>query len=299
MKRSRFGLRLGVLALTFGASGWVNAACYIGSETNATSTQADSGNGTYSCSVVSTGNGTLADVTSQITLAVQGDGTVTWSVPVDTNGYPTVDVDLVSVSSNSGKRCNYNYADQKAGGAKLTTSDLSTAKYVTVCADGVIAPAPLPEPPAPYSTYSDNCTATFANTSPDGKFDVAIGYTKNFFEGGLEGAAICAGPGQKQCVNECVPRDTSNVVCQPDANGRLPLACAACEYGTAPGTSLNYCWYYENHVNLTTQTFKPSPKKKSLSAQIDVTTGSDCYTVTVGPMYGGKTYSYQYCPTTE
>lgn len=300
MKSLNSSVMVGALALAFSASGW--AACYIGTETNAESVQADSGNGTYSCQVVSTSNGMLADVTGQITWSVGPTGRVTWSVPVNANGYPTVDVDLVSVSNNSGKRCNYSYPGQPNNGTGLSTSDLSTAKYVTVCADGVMDPEPPPPPPVPFSTAKDGCDATF-NNAGTGNFDVAIGYTKQYEGGQYEGAAICAGPGQKQCINECVPREYDSS-CQADVNGKYPLSCAQCEWDAPPaidslfgGEDMKYCWYYENRVNEVDQNFKPSPKKKSLSANIDVTTGSDCYTVTVGPMYGGRTYSYWYCPT--
>jgi hypothetical protein len=244
----------------------------------------------------------LYDVTAQATITPNGDGTVKWEVPV-VNGYQ-LNVDLVSVASNSGKRCNYTYPNLVADGSKLsTTVDGDTSrKTVTVCAT---TPYPvlaeLPPAPEPFSTAADGCLATFTDAGT-GNFDVAIGYSKQY-EGGLyEGAAICAGPGQQQCINECVPREYSET-CTPDANGKLPLSCAQCEWDaplvvdTQFGEDMKYCWYYENHVNEVAGTFKPSPKKKSLSANIDVTTGSNCYTVTVGPMYGGKTYSYWYCPT--
>ena len=299
MKYSKLGFKLGISVLAFGLSGWASADCFIGATTNASSVQADSGNGTYSCSLLSTSNGPMHDVTGQVTYSVGADGRVTWSVPTNASGYPTVDVDMVSVSSNSGKRCNYTYSSQKKNGTGLSTSDLSTAKYVTACADGVIAPEPPPPPPQPISTIGNACTAGFSyDNTNNGQFDVAIGYTKNFGTDGFEGAAICTkGAGQNQCINECVPHEpTGN--CTAGTDGTLPLSCRSCEYEgpTSVTNGLKYCWYYENHVNTNAGTFKPSPKKKSLSAQIDVTTGSDCYTVTVGPMYGGRTYSYQYCP---
>jgi hypothetical protein len=311
MKLSAIGLRVALCTMAVALAGVAQAACYIGTETNASSVQEDSGNGTYNCSVVSTSNNALANVTSQVTWSVAADGTVTWSVPVTESGYPRVDVDLVSVNRSSGKRCNYTYAEQKAGGMKLSTSDLGAATSVTVCADGVITPEPPPPPPPtpePFSTAKDGCFATFDNTGEASNFDVAIGYSKQFQDGLYEGAAICAGPGQKQCINECVPRNYSDA-CPADPDGKFNLNdCAQCEWDApasidalfkdAAGNAIDmkYCWFYENRVDETADTFKPSPKKKSLSANIDVTTGSNCYTVTVGPMYGGRTYSYWYCP---
>jgi hypothetical protein len=310
MKLPAIGLRVALCTVVVALSGVAQAACYIGTETNASSVQADSGNGDYTCSLVSTSNGTLDDVTSQVTWSIV-NGRVTWSVPTDADGYPTVDVDLVSVNRSSGKRCNYTYAEQKAGGEELSTSDLGAATSVTVCADGFIAAAPPPPTPEPFSTAKDGCFATFDNTGEASNFDVAIGYSKQFQDGLYEGAAICAGPGQKQCINECVPRETP--LCNPDlyTGGVLPLSCAQCEWDApasidalfkdAAGNAIDmkYCWFYENRVDETADTFKPSPKKKSLSANIDVTTGSNCYTVTVGPMYGGRTYSYWYCPPAQ
>jgi len=300
MKYTMSGFKLGVCALTLGLSGLANAACYIGEETNATSVQEDSGNGTYTCSLVSTSNGTLDNVTSKVTWSVVG-GRVTWSVPVDANGYPTVDVDLVSVNRSSGKRCNYVYSDQKAGGTQLSTSDLGTATSVTFCADNQIIPAPPPPTPEPFSTAKNECSATFTIPNEAGNFDVAIGYSKQYEGGQFEGVAICAGEGQEQCINECVPRDYSS--CSgPNADGTYPLSCAQCEWDapasidTLFGQDMKYCWNYENRVDETTGTFIPSSKKKSVSTQIDVSTGSNCYTVTTGPLYGGKTYSYWYCP---
>jgi hypothetical protein len=317
MNHPGFGFKLGLCALVLGVSGWANASCYIGSiangvvtnETNATGVQSDSGNGTYNCTVVSTANGTLAPVTGNYFSIVNGK--VNWSVPVNESGYPTVDVDLVSVASNSGKRCNYSYANQSAGGVSLTTSDGSAAKYVTICSDGVIAPEPpsaRPEPPPLITTLGYGCSApfTYEGSSPNGtKFDVAIGYSKQFFykEGqnpetedpAYEGAAICANGSDKQheCVNECVPH-TPTGACTAAADGTLPLSCRSCEY-ESDTSDLKYCWYYENHVNVDAGTFKPSPKKKSLSAQIDVTTGSNCYTITIGPLYGGKMSTIYQC----
>ena len=302
MKYSKLSFKLGISMLAFGLSGWASGACFIDASTNAASVQADSGNGTYSCSVVSTANGAMHDVTGQVSYTVGTDGRVTWSVPHNANGYPTVDVDLVSVSSNSGKRCNYSYPGQPNDGAGLSTSDLSTAKYVTICADGVMDAEPPPPTPDPVSTVGNACNASFSyDTTSNGQFDVAIGYTKNTGDG-LEGAAICAkGNGQHECINECVPHvPAAGTDCTATVNGEVPLECRACEYEypdpVGSSKDLKYCWYWENHVDTGSGLFKPSPKKKSLSAQIDVTTGSDCYTVTVGPMYGGKTYSYQYCP---
>ena len=316
MKLPAIGLRVAVCTMAVALAGVAQAACYIGPETKAATVQADSGNGTYNCSLTSSSTTGLPlyDVSSQAIVTFNQDGTANWSVPV-VNGYQ-LNVDLVSVASNSGKRCNYTYPNLVANGSKLsTTVDGDTSKKsVTVCAttpDPVLAE--LPPPPEPVSTVGNACDATFAyDSTVDGKFDVAIGYSKQFDGGLYEGAAICAGPGQKQCINECVPREYSET-CTPDANGRLPLSCAQCEWDapvavdTLFGQDMKYCWYHENRVNLVydfdnkvdlnLSTFKPSPKKKSLSANIDVTTGSDCYTVTVGPMYGGRTYSYWYCPT--
>ena len=305
MKHSKLSFKLGISVLAFGLSGLAGADCYIGAETNASSVQADSGNGTYSCSVLSTTNGTMHDVTSQLTYSVGTDGRVTWSVPVNANGYPTVDVDMVSVARSSGKRCNYNYSSQQKNGTGLSTSDGGAVIYVTACADGVIAPEPPPPPPQPISTVGNGCDATFSyNSNSNGKFDVAIGYSKDAGNG-LEGAAVCAntaglGGSQHQCINECVPHVIpAGTDCTANANGEVPVECRACEFEDAASISkgLKYCYYWENHVDTATAGyFKPGPKKKSLSAQIDVTTGSNCYTVTVGPMYGGATYSYQYCP---
>jgi hypothetical protein len=304
MKLPAIGLRVALCTMAMALSGVAQAACYIGPETNASSVQEDSGNGTYNCSVVSTSNGSFDDVTSLVNWEFV-DGRVTWSVPVNENGYPSVDVDLVSVNRSSGKRCNYTYAEQKAGGSGLSTSDLGGATSVTFCADGVIAAEPPPEPPQPISTVGNQCTVTFDyNNTVGNTFDVAIGYSKQQVEGGLyEGAAICANTGgdvtkQKQCINECVPRPIAEgTICEADKDGRLPLECAPCIYDQPePNTGLPYCWVYENRVNEVPGYFKPSPKKKSLSANIDVSTGSNCYTVTVGPMYGGRTYSYWYCP---
>ena len=245
---------------------------------------------------------------------MQADGTVTWTADVEADGRPA-DVDLISVARNSGKRCNYTYAGQPSGGQGLSTSDGGAAIYVTICADGVKTAAAPPPPPEPFSTFADGCTATFdayGDNTNDDTFDVAFGYTKSFFEDGTEGVAVCAGggEGQHQCVNECVARDVPEN-CTPNANGELPLSCAQCEweYPDPAGSDkdLKYCWNWENRVCETgsaepycagrgADTFIPSPKKKSLHAQIDVTTGSNCYTITVGPLYGGYTYSYQYCP---
>ena len=246
-------------------------------------------------------------------------------------------MDLVSVARNSGQRCNYSYPDQPIGGSGLTTSDGGDALYVTICADGNIeAPLP-PPPPEPISTLGNECEATFGfNLIEDEgdvpiteKFEVAIGYTKQFLDGDTEGVAICTDKGgQRECVNECVPTGTTaeNCTVEEGIDGELHLDCAQCEYeypDPAGSTKdLKYCWYWENRVcdsttypieivdgvptptkpgycntpNRTDMTYIPSPKKKSLNAKIDVTTGSDCYTVTVGPLYGGYTYSYQYCP---
>jgi len=305
------GFKLSLCALALGLSGWANAACYIGPETNASTVQEDSGNGTYACGLVSTANGTLTDVTSQVNWSVGSDGRVTWSVDVDANGYPIVDVDLVSVRRSSGKRCNYVYSEQKADGTKLSTSDLGTATGVTFCADNVINALP-PETPEPFSTVGNNCNVEFAYDNTTGNtFDVAIGYSKQQDGGLYEGVAICSGPEQKQCINECVPRDysTDPSTCAANPDGTLPLACAQCEWDAPPAIDklfgedasgniidMKYCWYYENQVDNVPGTFKPSPRKKSVSTQIDVSTGSNCYTVTTGPLYGGKTYSYWYCP---
>jgi hypothetical protein len=300
MKRTRRNLQLAALGLVLAAPGWAIAQCVI-TGTNASSVQSDSGNGTYNCAVVSTANGTLRDVTGQVQYTIAANGRVTWLVPVGPNGAPLVDVDLVSVSSNSGKRCNYTYSAQASAGNSLSTPDGSAAKTVTFCADGKITQPPPPPPPDPISTVGNQCNASFNYTgTTGGQFDVAIGYTKQFQGGSNEGVAICAGPGQIECINECVPRDTpAGTNCSATPDGRLPLACAACEweYPDPAGSSkdLKYCWFYENRVDLATQTFKPSPKKKGLNALIEVTTGSNCYTVTVGPLYGGRTYSYQQC----
>lgn len=302
---------MSIFVLALGVSSWANAACYIGDETNATSVQADSGNGTYNCSVVSTSDGTLASVSNGVTYSIV-NGKVNWTATTDSStGYPTADVDLVSVASSSGKRCNYAYANQPAGGAMLTTSDGSTPKSVTFCADGAIIPQPPSPPPPPpelITTVGDGCVAPFTYTTPtDGTitdtFDVAIGYTKEFFTDGLEGAAICATAGSKQveCVNECVPHTPApGTNCSPLANGEVPLECRACEldYPDPVGSNkdLKYCWYWENHVDTSTDGyFKPSPKKKSLSASIDVTTGSNCYLITIGPLYGGKMSTVYQC----
>jgi hypothetical protein len=296
------GLKLGLFTLALGLSGWANAACYIGPETNASTVQEDSGNGTYACGLVSTANGTLTDVTSQVNWSVGLDGRVTWSVPVDANDNPTVDVDLVSVRRSSGKRCNYVYSEQKAGGEQLSTSDLGTATGVTFCADNFINAMP-PKTPEPFSTAKDGCYAEFTEAG-NGQFDVAIGYSKQQDGGLYEGVAICAGDGQKQCINECVPKPyvTDSTICSPDpVTGRVSLECAQCESEPSEATKqllndpdIKYCFYYQNQVDETT--FKPSPLKKNVSIEIGVTTGSNCYTVTSGPLYGGKTYSYWYCP---
>jgi hypothetical protein len=304
-------------------TGSVSAGCYIGSETNADSVQRDSGNGDYECSLFETANGELGSVSYQtnpnITVSID-NGTVTWSVATDGDGNALVDVDLVSVYRNSGKRCNYVYNTQQAGGSLLSTSDGGNATGVTVCADGVIQPLPEPPPPEPFSSFKDSCTASWdyvGDSGTDEPFDVSFGYSKQLLAGGLEGAAVCikGGQGQRQCVNECVPRDISGEVCTPNASGEVPLSCAACELDyngpfEQEDQDLKYCWYYENrvceagdndppgycNVSRNVDTFVPSPKKKTLQANIDVTTGSDCYTVTVGPLYGGYTYSYWYCP---
>jgi len=319
MKYQMAGLKLGFCALALGLSGWANAACNMVG-TNASSVQADSGNGNYVCTQITTSNNqSLADVTGAsggLTYTTTG-GKVNWKVPTaDVNGkpYPTFDVDLVSVADSKGKRCNYSYADQQWFGDGLTTPEGTLPTRVTVCADRIIAKAPPADPIViePFSTFDDGCDATFTNASQDGKFDVAIGYSKQIigegvYAGGLyEGVAICAGVGQIQCVNECVPREYDSL-CQPDVNGRYPLSCAQCEweFQDPPGSTkdLKYCWHHENQVVIpdpsnapTIGTFLPSPRKKSVSTQIDVSTGSNCYTVTTGPLYGGKTYSYWYCP---
>lgn len=315
----------------------VLAACYIGSEqidpqggtvfvneTNADTVQSDSGNGDYDCSLFNTANGALGSVNYQTNPNINvsiNNGTVTWSVATDIDGNPLVDVDLVSVYRNNGKRCNYVYTTQQQGGSLLSTSS-GNATGVTVCADGVIQPLPEPpppQPPVPFSSFTDACQADWDldgnSSTASEKFDVAFGYSKQFFTDGVEGAAVCikGGQGQRQCVNECVPRDITGQVCTPNALGEVPLTCATCELSydgpfEADGDDLKYCWYYENRVceagvsdpgycnNRAPDTFVPSPKKKTLQANIDVTTGSDCYTVTVGPLYGGYTYSYWYCP---
>ena len=249
-------------------------------------------------------------------------GTINWSVPVvEGKAY---NVELVSVASNSGKRCNYSYPDLAISGKNLsTTVDGDTSrKTVTICATKLEPEdiAVLP-PPEPISTAVELCDASFKYQPTGGSettktFDIAIGYSKQFDNGLYEGAAICAAQeGQKQCINECVPREYDELNCAPNSDGTWPLSCAQCEWEPSVAVKLElkdpeikYCWYYENRVHLVDSTtgevdlnlstFKPSPKKKSLSANIDVTTGSDCYTVTVGPMYGGRTYSYWYCPTT-
>jgi hypothetical protein len=305
MKHPRSGWKLGICALALGLSGWANAACYIGPETLASTVQADSGNGTYNCSLTSSATTGLPlyDVSAQATVTTNPDGTVNWTVPVQ-NGYQ-LNVDLVSVASNSGKRCNYTYPSLTTSGNNLSTTITgdTSKKSVTICST---TPNPvlveLPPPPEPFSTAKDQCEASFTNAGTGSSFDVAIGYSKQY-EGGLyEGVAICAGSGQKQCINECVPREYSTT-CTANPDGTLPLSCAQCEWD-APlavdnlfGQDMKYCWNYENRVDEIAGTFKPSPKKKSVSTQIDVSTGSNCYTVTTGPLYGGKTYSYWYCPT--
>lgn len=285
----------GILALMTVLPGWAVAACFIDSTTNATSVQADSGNGTYNCSLVSTSNNkALSAVTSGITYSIGANGRLMWKGDAD--------VDLVSVFASSGKRCNYTYAARATSGMNLSTSDLSAVKGVTFCSDGVANPELAQATPEPISTVGNQCTATFNYDNTSGQpFDVAIGYSKQFEGSNLEGAAICTAAGQKQCINECVPREVpAGTNCTVGVDGHIPLACAPCEweYPDLPGsgTDLKYCWFHENRVDLVSQTYIPSSKKKSLAVQIDVTSGSNCYTVTVGPLYGGKTYSYQKCP---
>lgn len=320
MKHSMSGFKLGLCALALGFSGWANALCYIGGETNAASVQGDSGNGTYSCGDTLsplTGKG-LKDITAllpagSIKPGSTIPGTIQWSVPVvDGKAY---NVELVSVASNSGKRCNYAYPDLATSGDNLSTTveGDTSRKTLTICAttDNPV-PFELQAPPEPFnSTAVNGCDATFSNAG-NGTFDVAIGYSKQQDGGQYEGVAICAreGSGQKRCINECVPRDYS--ACNPDdpslllPPGTLPLSCAQCEWEPPEAVKvelkdpdIKYCWYHENRVDEPAGTFKPSPKKKSLSLNIDVISGSNCYLKTVGPLYGGKTYSYWYCPPVQ
>lgn len=315
MKHPVFGLKLGLCALAIGFSGLAQAVCEIPATTNATSVQEDSGNGTYNCAQHSTLKGDLRDATHLVRIPDNRGTTASWFLKPTENG-KILDIRVVSVASNSGKRCNYTYSDLPIEGEGLTTTNGSldtSSKTVTVCAvDLAGVDAPPPPPPEPVSTVGNSCNVDFDYNNADGtpttdkKFDVAIGYSKQQVEGGLyEGAAVCANTAdftkQKQCVNECVPNTKPippGVDCDTAAHpdGRLPLECAPCVYDqNDPGTGLPYCWIYENRVNEVLGYFKPSPKKKTLSANIDVTTGSNCYTVTVGPMYGGRTYSYWYC----
>ena len=125
MKYEKLGSAIGIVTLAFGLSGWANSACVISEDNNASSVQEDSGNGNYDCSLFTTADGgTLEDVTTVVDPKINpDDGTVSWEVPSDVDGNPTIDVDLVSVSRNSGQRCNYLYADQALDDSGLTTSD--------------------------------------------------------------------------------------------------------------------------------------------------------------------------------
>jgi hypothetical protein len=269
----------------------------------------------------STIKGQLVDVTKLVNLVEVTDGTgpASWSLTPNADGQ-VLDVRLVSVASNSGKRCNYTYSDLALGGTGLTTTNGSrdtSDKTVTVCAvsDKDLVSPPI-TPPEPISTVGNGCDASFTyKTDPTSdlttsQFGIAIGYSKAF-DGDFEGAAVCSASGkpQNQCINECVPLPEGE--CTQNDDGSYPLSCAQCKWED-PNSALKFCWYYENRVckstyaagesiptycgdRAYTDSFVPSPKKKSLSAQIDVTTGSNCYTVTVGPMYGGRTYSYQVC----
>jgi hypothetical protein len=300
----------------FGLSGWAYGACDISAETNATSVQADSGNGDYQCDLNQTLKGIPLSpvpavlksdwngVDDAVLVTINADGSLKWEVPTDTEGNALVDLDLASVARNSGKRCNYGYSgDQEVEGTGLTTSDGGEVTLWTFCADGQIGEtaAVIIEPD---TTVEDGCDATFDLQYDENgpvttvKPGLSLGYTKNRGDGN-EGVQVC-GQGQHRCINECVPRDTTGMDCTPDMNGKLPLACAPCEWDYLdPVTSaddLKYCWYYQNKVNTSLNTFKPSPLKKVVNASIGISTGSDECTVTVGPLYGGLTYTYFVSP---
>ncbi len=254
-----------VLALGFPGLAPAQDGCQMNELTNAASVQADSGNGDYTCELVTTPTGTLGTVATLsalngYTITVEADGTVTWSAPTDMNGYPTADVDLVSVARNSGKRCNYSYPDQPAGGEGLSTSDGGKATSVTICADGlVLDPPPEPEPEAEFITsIGDACQSSF---TADGTLlidgDVSFAYSGPA-DGAAEEIAICSNETdangasvQRACLNNenlppnpAYPLPAANCVAGP--SGELPVECAPVLYETAGGAK--YCWYYENQV---------------------------------------------------
>jgi hypothetical protein len=314
--------------LMFGLSGWVYGACEIGADTNATSVQADSGNGDYQCDLWQTLKGiplepvpaVLATPENEGEMAVRVTidpvtGRLSWTVPQDADGNALLDVDLASVARNSGKRCNYGYSgDQEVEGAGLSTSDDGTVTLWTFCADGEIGTTAVNI--EPETTVADACDATFVLDDGTVKPGLSLGYTKNRGDG-YEGVQVC-GSGQHRCINECVPRDTTGANCTLNpADGTYSTDCAPCEWDYPdPVTSpddLKYCWYYQNKVCVdkdedgvadspfcnsgrTLDTFKESPLKKVVNASIGVSTGSDECTVTVGPLYGGLTYTYFVSP---
>jgi hypothetical protein len=250
----------GGVALTLGLPNSANAACLMDELTNAASVQADTGNGDYTCSLVTTPTGTLSTVATLgslngYTISIEPNGTVTWSAPTDSNGFPVADVDLISVARNSGKRCNYSYPDQPVGGEGLSTSDGGAATSVTICADGVLEPAPEAEPePEIITSIGDACESTF--TAGDTLLidaDVSFGYSAPA-DGQPETIAICSNQTDDTSASlqrECLPNPPPNPNysaenCVPGTSGELPLECAPVLSQTENGEK--YCWYYENQV---------------------------------------------------
>ena len=226
--------------LMFGLSGWANGGCYIGPETNASSVQADSGNGDYQCDLWQTVKGIpLSPVPAVLKTDWNGTdnavlvtidpttGRLNWEVPADAEGNALVDLDLASVARNSGKRCNYGYSgDQFLEGDQLSTSDGGAVTQWTFCADGQIGEAAVII--EPDTTVVDGCDATFTLDDGTVKPGLSLGYTKNRGDG-YEGVQVC-GSGQHRCINECVPRDTTGASCSLNADGTLPIGCAPCEW---------------------------------------------------------------------
>ena len=314
---------IAVLFLTFGLSGLAHSACLIGADTNASAVQADSGNGDYECSLTSTLKGiplspvpsVLADDWTvgdppAVLVTLNPDGTLGWEVPTATDGTALVDVDLASMARNSGKRCNYVYAgDQAVEGDGLSTSDSGDVSVWTFCGDNQIGQTS--QIIEPDTTVEDNCEVTFSlDGTPIDNPGLSLGYTKDRGDG-YEGVQVC-GTGQRQCINECVPRDPTTTSCAPYDDGSLPLGCAVCEWEYPDPVDspkdLKYCSYWQNKVCVDgdedngcdtrayDNSYMQSSLKKSLNASIAVTTGSDECLVTIGPLYGGLTYSYFISP---
>lgn len=286
----------GVLAL--GLSGVASAACNNDPLTGAEFSLEQGGQGNLTCSSLQTPEGSMMDASGYVDLDFgPGGKSVDWVLS-------GLDVDAIIVEAADGKRCDYFIREGVTAGFDLTPGGDKRIKNVTSCADGVTE-APTEDLPAPIATATD-CIGTVAQTfqlavngNPDLRHVVAIGQSDT----GEDNLALCSAddsgaPSQTQCANRCVrpagypDHIPAGVNCTPDANGKIDLACRACELSSVEPNpeGVPYCFEFSHQVDELAGTYIPPTTTTPGWVRWEKHEGSACFLFTT--TFFGVEYSY-------